>query len=396
MVTHGITAGAYDGVSLVMNTVASADDPRPAVDAILPADTVRAAARMLRSWPDYACTPSPRLDALARSRGIAMLAIKDESHRFGRGGVKALGAPYGLLTSLVDRLAPHANRDAASWHAAADRILMGRDRTACAPYTAIAATDGNHGLALAWAAAQFGCSALIYVGRGARATRLERITAAGARLIVVDGTYDDAVDAAEQAAGDDPANLLITDTDYEGHLAVTRRIMAGYALLGLELVYAAWTPEPTHLFLPTGVGGMAAGVVAGILMASPRALPTIVTVEPHAAGCVAESLAARRPISVGGDLESMMDGLSCGRPSRPAFDILALTATAALTIPDTAARAAQARLADPIAGDQAVDAGDTGVAAPAGLLAALADPACRRTLGLGPDSHVIAVNSEGG
>src|SRR3546814_9861250 len=83
---------------------------------------------------------------------------------------------------------------------------------AAAAFAAIAATDGNHGLALAWAARRFGCAARIFVGQAVDEARLTRIRGCGAAVEVIEGTYDDAVMAAGRAAAD-TSLLLVTDTD---------------------------------------------------------------------------------------------------------------------------------------------------------------------------------------
>lgn len=136
---------------------------------------------LISSWPEYCQSPLIRATGLARELGLGNVWIKDESKRFGLGGVKALGAPYGLKKQILKHgLIPASPQ--------------------CADYTAVAATDGNHGLAVAWAAKKFGCHAMIYVGTGVDHARIQRITDIGAEVIRVDGTYDDAVLAAEQAA----------------------------------------------------------------------------------------------------------------------------------------------------------------------------------------------------
>src|SRR3546814_10142927 len=104
---------------------------------------------------------------------------------------------------------------------------------AAAAFAAIAATDGNHGLALAWAARRFGCAAPIFVGQAVDEAPRTRIRGRRADVEVMDGTYGDAVVAAGRAAGD-PSLLLVTDTYSGDGLAVKRCMQAGYGVLGLE------------------------------------------------------------------------------------------------------------------------------------------------------------------
>ncbi len=109
----------------------------------------------IRAEPGYRPTPLVALPALAARLGLGDVLCKDESRRFGAGGVKALGAPHGL------------------------RVLL-RQRGGVGSFVAVAATDGNHGLALAWAARRQGGLARIFVGRDVDEVRLGRIRAEGA------------------------------------------------------------------------------------------------------------------------------------------------------------------------------------------------------------------------
>lgn len=323
----------------------------------------------ISGWPDYAPTPLTPLPGLAEALGVGTVWCKDESQRFGLGGVKALGAPYGL-----------------SW------LLRQNPAISVSEAEAVAATDGNHGLALAWAARNFGCSARIFVGLGVDAPRLDRLRQAGANIQIVPGTYDDAVDAAARYAAAADTRLLVTDTDYAGGLPVTLAVMAGYTLLGRELAEQLAEEEPSHIFLHCGVGCMAASVLAGYWQARGKLTPQVILVEPKTAACLQASLDAGRETSVPGDLATRMVGLSCGRPSRPAWQILHQAAFAAIALEEDGPRALQAALWRGTFGDSPLWVGDTGVAGLAGLAASAQH--LREELRLGPHSRVLTINSE--
>jgi diaminopropionate ammonia-lyase len=334
-------------------------------------DEMDAARRDISGWPEYAPTPLLFLSGLAARLGVAAVACKDESRRFGAGGVKALGAPHGL------------------------RTLLRREGTAGRSFTAVAATDGNHGLAVAWGARREGGEALIFVGRDIGEIRLARLRAQGADVRIVEGTYDDAVAAAAEEARR-PGRLLVTDTDPDGGLPVARAIMAGYAVLAAE----AWEQglkalAPTHLFLQCGVGGVAGGVAAAIWRRTSPQVPRVVTVEPVAAACAQASLRAGRMMTVKGDLRTRMAGLSCGRLSHPAWRILSRVAFAGMTVTEDFAARTQRALGDGEFGDPPLATWDTGASGLAGLVAAASDDDCRRRLGLDADSRVFAINTEG-
>ncbi|MBB5516313.1 diaminopropionate ammonia-lyase [Rubricella aquisinus] len=330
------------------------------------ADIARASAT-ITARPDYAPTPLLPMPGVARLLGIAHLACKDESQRFGKGGVKALGAPYGLTRLLED---------------------------ASGTPEAVAATDGNHGLALAWAAQGAGVPCRIFISEDVDPPRQTRLTQAGAQLSIIKGTYDDAVAAAEAYAAAAPDRLLVTDTDYTGGLPVTRHIMAGYAVLGQELAAQTAAAPPSHILLQCGVGGMAAGVIAGYVAARGRLDTKLVLVEPQSAACLYQSLKGGAMQGVGGDLLTHMMGLSCGHPSRPAWDILSELAAGAVAVGEAVAVHLQPMLREGRGGDAPFACGDTGVAGFAAL-AELAATGQMGALGLGPDARVVVVNSEG-
>lgn len=340
--------------------------------AALPPAAMDRACSVITAWPEYRPSPLRELPALAARLGIGEVWCKDESGRFGVGGVKALGAPYGLSVLLE---------------------TLGVPAAAC---TAVAATDGNHGLALGWAARRFGCTARIFVGRDVDAPRLARIRSTGAEIEIVDGTYDDAVLAAERLARSDRSVLLVTDTDYDGDKPVCQAIMAGYAVLAEE----SWRDTlearpPTHVFLQCGVGGLAGGVAAGLWRRMDGRPPRVVTVEPADAACLLASLRAGRPAAVSGSLRTRMAGLACGRPTLPAWEILSGVAAGTIAISDIHAEAVQGSLASGDYGDPPLAVGDTGIAGIAGLIAAAAQPELRKRFGLDGKSRILVVNSEG-
>lgn len=87
--------------------------------------------------------------------------------------------------------------------------------------------------------------------------------------------------------------------------------------------------------------------------------------------------------------------LECYEPSPIAWDVLKRVADAFMDVPDETAVEAMNRLARPPAGDRAIVAGESGAAGCAGLLTVLRDPGMSRSIGLGPASRVLLVNTEG-
>jgi diaminopropionate ammonia-lyase len=153
--------------------------------------------------------------------------------------------------------------------------------------------------------------------------------------------------------------------------------------------------RPTHLFLQAGVGGMAAAVAGHLWETLGEARPTVVVVEPARAACCYESARAGRPVSLEGDLDTLMACLSCGEPSLLAWEVLDAGADFFLTIPDEAALRAMRVLAKGAGGDPAVVAGESGAAGVAALLVAAESPELREALGLGGEARVLVIGTEG-
>jgi diaminopropionate ammonia-lyase len=332
---------------------------------VLDASTCDAARREIQSWPGYAPTPLRNLAGLARALGVATVWLKDESGRFGLGSFKALGGAYAVA-----------------------QLLAQADRRGSAPVFA-AATDGNHGRAVSWAARQHGCRCVIYLHAGVSPGRERALADLGAEIVRVAGNYDDSF---ERAADDARRNdwLLVPDSSEGGHDAVARQIMAGYCVIGDEIAEIQG-PPPTHLFVQAGVGAMAAALAADSWMRWGVDRPRVIVVEPERADCISRSLIADALVAVDGDLETVMAGLSCGRVSPLAWPILRAATAAAVTLSDTAVAPTMRFLRDA----EGLTIGETGVAGVAAAIAAVRDPGLRAALGLDGGSRVLCIGTEG-
>src|ERR1700730_6580749 len=100
-----------------------------------------------------------------------------------------------------------------------------------------------------------GNRAAIYVLRHAVRARIDSIRGEGAEVIVVDGTYDDAVRRAEH---DTRINgwQVISDTAYPGYMEIPAWVMEGYSTMFVEI-----EPVPDIVLVQAGVGGRAAAAV---------------------------------------------------------------------------------------------------------------------------------------
>jgi len=343
-------------------------NPRFAPTAAVPPGDGRARAT-IAAWPGYAATPLRSLAGVARALGVAAVLYKDEGGRFGVGSFKALGGAYGVFR-LIER------------------------RGGAAGLTVATATDGNHGRSVAWGARSFGCRAVIYIPAHCSANRESALAALGATVVRTDAGYDDTV---RRCAADAAANgwQIVSDTSWPGYAEVPAWVTDGYTVMTDE-VAEALPPgaAPTHAFVQGGVGALAAAVCLGLHRRYAAAPPRVVVVEPDGAACLFASVAAGRAAAAPAPVHSVMAGLDCGETSPLAWDILDSRAAAFMTVPDTATAPCMRLLADAPFGDPAVVAGESAIAGLAGLIAAMADPAARAALGLGPASRVLLFGTE--
>ncbi len=305
---------------------------------------------------DPPAVPVPSRDALAFHHALPGYAptpvhdlgdgvlIKDESARLGLPAFKVLGA---------------------SW--AAERAL-GLDPEI---HTLVAASAGNHGRAVAHVAALRGLRARVYLPARSVAARREAIAGEGAEVVIVDGTYEDAVRLAA-AEGAKPGCFELADVGADGPAAW---VIDGYATLFDELDADAFDA----LIVPIGVGSLGAaaarwGAHAGV---------TVLGAEPDVAACLTAALDAGRPVEIPTP-GTAMAGLDCAIVSEAAWPTLLPGIGGTVTVSDADTRAAMRTLA---AGGLAI--GESGAASFAALTA------LRGEAGGFPLERVLVLASEG-
>jgi diaminopropionate ammonia-lyase len=358
----GILATADGAARLLRNP--GVDRARPYGEderAILSAAAGRQAKAVIAGWKGYAPTPLRSLEAMAKALDVEAVLLKDESLRFELMSFKALGGAYAVE-------------------------LLARERGA-AGLTVTCATDGNHGRAVAWGAKRAGVRAVIFVHETVSQGRVDAIASFGAEVRRVPGTYDDAVrHSAEVAARE--GWQIVSDTSWPGYDDVPRHVMQGYAVLADEIIEAE--PHPTHVFVPGGVGGLAAGVLSWFWELRGPDRPVFVVVEPDRAACLFLSAEQGEPTTFPGDLDTIMAGLACGEPSMLAWAILGPGTDAFMTITDDAVAQMMRSLAE-----EHIVSGESGATAIAGFHHAACDHAMREALCLGPHARVVCLSTEG-
>ncbi len=152
--------------------------------------------------------------------------------------------------------------------------------------TLVAASGGNHGLAVAYAGHRLGLPTRVFVPESAPAIKVDAIAALEAEVRRVGATYAEALAASREAAGEPGALALHA---YDSHGTVT-----GQATLGVEV--AEQLPDADTVLVATGGGGLYAGVTRGL--AATRTGTTVVPVEPVTCPTLHAAVAAGRPVPV--------------------------------------------------------------------------------------------------
>lgn len=366
------------------------------LDAILPLGALREARRFHLQIPGFRPSSLKGLSRLAAMLGLGGLWVKDEAERLRLSSFKVLGGSFAIYKYLAARLGLDAGE-----LTFAD-LTSGETRERLGEITFATATDGNHGRGVAWAASRLGQSSVIYVHGTTSAARVRAIEAHGARVEVIAGTYDDAVRQVEEDARQHGWQV-ISDTSWQGYEEIPTWIMQGYTTLfaeAQEQMAAQGLLKPSHVFIQAGVGALAASCVAFYQRVFGNEAPRCIVVEPSRAACLLASARAGdgRPHHFPGDLATIMAGLACGDPSPIAWNLLWEHADVFAAVPDYVAAKGMRVCGVPLEGDPVVISGESGAVTLGTLMFVMETPAgadLKQYLGLGPESQVLVVNSEG-
>jgi threonine dehydratase len=227
-------------------------------------DRIEETYRRIRSWIRE--TPVIAVDGADFGLSLSAVSLKLESLQHS-GSFKARGA----FANLLDRRLPRAG--------------------------VVAASGGNHGAAVAYAAMKLGVAAKIFVPDISSPAKMERIRSYGADLIVAGESYADALGASESWAAQSGALTV--------HAFDQVETLLGQGTIGLEL--EARASHLDSLLVAIGGGGLIAGIAAwyegriNVIGVEPEAAPTLTRaleagkpVDAEAGGIAADSLAPRR------------------------------------------------------------------------------------------------------
>jgi threonine dehydratase len=192
----------------------------------------------------------------------------------------------------------------------------------------VAASGGNHGVAVAFAAMKLGMPAKIFVPSVASEEKKERIREYGAELVIAGERYADALAASEKWVAETGAMPV--------HAFEQIETMLGQGSVGLEIEQQA--PKLDTLLVAVGGGGLIGGVLAWY-----AGRIKVVGVEPEAAPTLWNALQAGRPVdSEAGGIAA--DSLAPKRVGELMFPIAKKYISEVVLVPDEAIQQAQETL----------------------------------------------------
>ncbi|PWN54122.1 tryptophan synthase beta subunit-like PLP-dependent enzyme, partial [Violaceomyces palustris] len=318
--------------------------------------------------------------ALPSSRFQGRCFIKAEDDRFGLPAFKVLGASWASFLALCDLL-----------ECQPERTSLEELRRLASGLELVAATDGNHGCAVAWFASLLGIRSQIFTPSSVSQNSIDQIRSMGEKVSVnrLATDYDRAVLHAASHARDSLCRVLVQDTAWEGYTLTPHRIVDGYSTIFSEVDEALGGKAPTHVIVPVGVGSLAQSVVRHY--STKRSTTEIISVEPETAACLYTSLLSGEniPIQTG---ETVMPGLNCGTVSSIAWPELLRGVLAAVKVRDCDVLETVNQLEA-----KDVRAGPCGAAPLAALSILLQNPNVAQNLGLldDPDVTVVLLMTEG-
>ena len=298
--------------------------------------------------PLYAAgwTPTFALHTLAEKLGLDNLWLKDESSN--------------PTASFKDR---------------ASAILVARAKEIGAEVIVTAST-GNAGAALAGMSAAVGQKSVIFAPKTAPVAKVAQLLIFGAKVMLVDGTYDDAVELAVKAA--DEFGWYCRNTGYNPFTAEGKKT-AAFEIWEWSLKALADTDKPLSIFVSVGDGNIISGIHKGfkdlVALGWMKQMPRIFGIQAEGSAAIANAYNAKTEEITAISATTSADSISVDMPSDGVRALRAATETggAYITVTDEQIIAAIAEL-----GKVGVFAEPAGATAYAGLSVASQTHAVKR------------------
>ncbi len=330
----------------------------------LNSDLLEDAYKTISKWQKYQPTPLENLNKLSKELNLKNIFYKDESKRFGLKSFKALGGAY-----------------------AVEKITKGRK-----DITVSTATAGNHGKSVAWGAKNLGLNCKIFISENVSETRAQEMRNLNAEVIRVEGNYEDSLNFCKEESKKNNWEI-IQDVAWPDYELVPKLTMAGYSTIIKEI--SVQTNEYiTHIFLQAGVGGMAAGLVAGVANYFKK-VPKIIIVEPENANCVMQSIENNTPTSVDIKKESIMGGMSCGEVSLVPWQILKNSVNNCISVSDKFVSQTVAMLANKVLSDISIEGGECSTPGITSLISCCNNEETKSALEINENSNILLIGCEG-
>ena len=320
--------------------------------------------RTITSWKGYKPTPLIGLNKLNNNLNLNNIFYKDESKRFHLKSFKALGGAF-----AVEEIANKQKN-----------------------ITISSATAGNHGRSVAWGAQRLGLNCKIFVSQYVSNSRVKEIKKFGAKVIRVKGNYEKSLNECKKFSKKNNWTI-VQDVSTQNYKFIPTLTMAGYSIM-IKEISTQTNKYITHIFLQAGVGGMAAGVVAGVAKYFKR-IPKIIIVEPDRADCVLKSIKNNKMTKIRIKKESIMGGMSCNEMSLVPWMILKKTANYCISINDTKVAKTIALLADKKLSYKSIIGGECSAPGIISLICACNNPKSKKALNLNEKSNVLLIGCEG-
>jgi threonine dehydratase len=149
----------------------------------------------------------------------------------------------------------------------------------------IAASAGNHGQAVAWAARELGIAASVFMPQDAPMAKVEATQGYGAETVLTGALFDDALAAATARADETGATFV--------HAFEDPLVIAGQGTIGLELLEQV--PDAATFLIPIGGGGLAAGIATVLRASKPDVRIVGVQAGKTGRGTIADGILVKHP-----------------------------------------------------------------------------------------------------
>ena len=330
----------------------------------LPVNLLIDSFKNISKWKGYSATPLLKLDKLNNKLKLKNIFYKDESKRFHLKSFKALGGAY-----AVEKISKNKNK-----------IIVS------------SATAGNHGRSVAWGAKRLKLKCKIFVSQYVSESRVNEIKKFGAEVIRVKGDYEASLKECQVLSKKNNWKI-IQDVSTKNYKYVPQLTMAGYSIL-IKEISKQTNQYITHVFLQAGVGGMAAGLVAGIAKYFKK-IPKIIIVEPDRADCVLQSIKNKKLRKIRIKKESIMGGMSCNEMSLVPWQILRKASNCCVSISDNNVAKTIAALKDKKFSKNSIVGGECATPGIIALIGICNDIKIRKLINLDQKSNVLVIGCEG-